>query len=90
MRNYRLVLLLKSELSKEKKKTLLDDVQKWAGEVEKGEIKELGEKKLAYPINREKKGDYVLYSFTSEKVADDLEKKVQLQESVLRHLLIRD
>lgn len=89
MRSYQLVLVLKGDLKKEQKSKILEDVKKLLGKVEKQEVQELGEKMLAYPIKREKKGDYVALSFETDKVADDIHKKLEIQEVVLRHLLVR-
>lgn len=89
MRSYRLVFILKSNLKKEKKQKVLSDIKKWAGEVSKEELKELGEKKLAYPIKMERMGEYMVSEFEAEKVAEDLEKKILMQEEILRHLLVR-
>ncbi|MGE5042056.1 MAG: 30S ribosomal protein S6 [Candidatus Levyibacteriota bacterium] len=88
MRSYKLVLLLKSDLGKEKKKKLLDQVETWAGAKET-KTEELGEKKLAYVIKRERKGDYVALSFGSDKISTDFEKRLVIQEDILRHLMVR-
>lgn len=88
MRTYKLVLLLKSDLGKDKKKKLLDQIETWAGAKET-KVDELGEKKLAYTIKHERKGDYVSMSFGSEKVSTDFEKRLVIQEDILRHLMLR-
>lgn len=88
MRSYKLVLLLKSDLGKEKKKKLLDQVEAWAGAKET-KVTELGEKKLMYTIQHEKKGDYVALEFGSEKVEPDFEKRLVINDDILRHLMVR-
>lgn len=88
MRSYKLVLLLKSDLGREKKKKLLGQVETWAGAKE-AKTTELGEKKLTYTIKREKKGDYVALEFTSEKVDPGFEKRLVISDDILRHLMIR-
>lgn len=88
MRSYRLVLVLKSGVTKEKKKKLLDQIDGWAGAKETKVI-ELGEKKLMYTIKHEKKGEYVSLEFGSEKIPTDFEKRLIIQDDVLRHLMIR-
>ena len=59
----------------------------------KGEItdsKELGSKELAYPIKKETVGYYFVVNFeaNAETVAE-LDRKARIDESVLRHLIIR-
>lgn len=58
----------------------------------KGEIteaKELGNKKLAYAINKEITGFYFLVNFngTSEIVAE-LDRKAKIDENIIRHMII--
>lgn len=89
MRNYKLVLVLKSDLKKEAKEKLLKDVKSWGGKIEKDKVTELGEKKFAYPIKGNLKGDYVLMEFEGERVSDELESKTRIQDDILRHLLVR-
>lgn len=89
MRSYKLVLLLKSELKKTESEKLLDDVRKWIGKIDKEKVTDIGEKKLAYPVRKEKKGNYLLVEFDTEKLIDGLNKRLMLADSILRHLLIR-
>lgn len=88
MRSYTLVLLLKSDLTRDKKKKLLDQVETWAGAKEL-KTTELGEKKLMYSIKHEKKGEYVAMDFGSEKIDPGFERRLAIQDDILRHLMIR-
>ena len=89
MRNYRLVLILKSDIKKEAKEKLLADVKLWGGKIDKEKVTEMGEKKFAYPISKQLKGDYILMEFESEAVPSELENKMRIQNDILRHLLVR-
>ena len=54
------------------------------------EFKEMCEKKLAYPINKEVNGYY--YVLDVEANADaihEFDRKIQLDENIIRHLIIR-
>lgn len=88
MRSYKLVLLLKSDLGKEKKKKLLEQVEVWAG-AKDSKVTEIGEKKLMYSIKREKMGDYVSLEFGSDKIDIGFEKRLVIQDDILRHLMVR-
>ncbi len=90
MRNYQLVLLLKSDLKKEQKDKLFEDIKKMSGKVSSEKIESLGEKKLAYPIKSAKKGEYVVLSFESDKIDDDFNKKLNIREELLRFILVRN
>ncbi len=54
------------------------------------EFKELGEKKLAYPIKKEINGYYFVMQINanSDTIAE-FDRKIRLDENVLRHLIIR-
>lgn len=54
------------------------------------EFKELGEKKLAYPIKKELNGYYyVLQVEASKETITEFDRKIKLDENVLRHLIIK-
>lgn len=90
MRAYELVLVLKTSLSEANRKKLLETVK----ELLKGAkiIKEdsLGQKPLSYSIKKELAGFYVDISFEmKEEMPKDFEKKLSVNENILRHLLLR-
>lgn len=88
MRSYKVVLILKSDLGKEKKAKLLESIEKMFG-AKSTKIEELGEKKLAYTIKREKKGDYAVMNLEAETINSDFEKRMLITDGILRHLTIR-
>ena len=54
------------------------------------EVKELGEKKLAYPIKKELNGYYyVLNVEATHEAISEFNRKALLDERVLRHLIIK-
>lgn len=59
----------------------------------KGEItdfKDLGNKKLAYPINKEVTGIYYVVNFNADnEIITELDRKAKINESVIRHMIIR-
>ena len=59
----------------------------------KGEVtdsKDLGNKKLAYPINKEVTGFYFVVDFTANnEIVSELDRKARINENVLRHMIIR-
>lgn len=90
MRTYELVVVVKSDLSADKRKELLETVKKWLDGVKVVKEEEWGQKQLAYPIRHETTGYYLVYSLESEKgMPSDLEKRILAQENILRHLLVR-
>ncbi len=90
MRNYQLVLVLKTSLSEANRKKLLETVKSYLKEAKFTKEEEWGEKVLAYPIKRENSGFYFNFLFESKgQLSTDLEKKLLANEDVLRHLLLR-
>ena len=69
-------------------KSLKDVITSMKGKI--SDEKELGNKELAYPIKKETVGYYFVVNFeaTAETVAE-LDRKARIDESVLRHLIIR-
>jgi len=89
MRNYELVLVLKSDTKKEDKEKILGSVKALLGKIEKEEMISLGEKKFAFPMKGDRKGEYLLMKVTTDSVDSEFEKKMRVQENIVRHLLIR-
>lgn len=90
MKSYKLVLLLKSDLKKDAKDKLYTDIKTWLGDVKNDKAESMGEKKLAYQIKHAKSGEFVVFSFESDKVGTDLNNRLVIRDEVLRHLLIRN
>lgn len=91
MRAYELVLVTKTTLGETELKKLLETVQKWLGEA-KTSVEKLGKKTLAYPIKKEREGVYVSLTIDYKNgtvIPADLDKKLQIEDNLLRHLLIR-
>ena len=69
-------------------KSLKEIITSMKGKI--SEEKDLGSKELAYPIKKETVGYYFVVNFeaNAETVAE-LDRKARIDESVLRHLIIR-
>jgi ribosomal protein S6 len=90
MRNYQLVLVLKTTLSEANRKKLLETIKSYLKGAKFSKEEDWGEKVLSYKIKREPAGFYVNYLFElKDELAKDLEKKLVANEDVLRHLLLR-
>ena len=89
MRSYELVLVLKTSLSESQQKKLIDTIKGWLKGLKIVKEEQLGQKPLSYPIKKEIAGVYIDWSFEMETIPLDLEKKLLVNENILRHLLIR-
>ena len=90
LKNYEIVLvfsLSKGEEDAQALKTkLTDDITKHGT---LGEVEEWGKPKLAYPINNETDGYYVLAQFSSEEsFPAELDRVINITDGVLRSLIV--
>ena len=54
------------------------------------EFKDMGRKKLAYPINKEVSGFYYLMNVeASNEVITEFDRKLRINENILRHLILK-
>lgn len=90
MKNYQLVVVLKTSLDQANRKKLLETIKTWLKGAKFTKEEEWGEKVLSYVIKRENSGFYINYLFEiKEEFAKDVEKKLIANDNVLRHLLLR-
>ncbi len=92
MSKYEIMFIVKatqdsSEVSKtaDAMKTIITD-----NKSKVADFKELGEKKLAYPIKKEINGYYYVMTVeATHEAVSEFNRKAQLDERVLRHLIIK-
>ena len=92
MRQYELMVILDPELEERTVAPSLDKflnvIRKGGGSVEKVDI--WGRRRLAYEINKKSEGIYAVVDMTTEPAdAKELDRQLNLNESVLRTKLIR-
>ncbi len=90
MREYELVLILKSSLSEDKRKKVVETVKGWLKEVKIAKEEAWGLKPLAYKIKKETSGFFMTFSLeANDAIPSDFEKRLLTIEDIVRHLLIR-
>lgn len=92
MNSYYLTLVLKPDLEEKDRKSLLDSISKKVigteGKVEKEDL--WGVRSLAYPLKRNNKGYFAHFEIQADpKNVKGLDKALDLEEDVLRYLLIK-
>lgn len=93
MRSYECVVIFYPGVDDEGLKAGTD---KYAGVISSGggeitRLEKWGKRKLAYEIDDHSEGHYFLYRFRCEnRVLDELGRQMRIDESVLRHLVVRD
>ena len=92
LRNYEIAVIIKSELNDEQRSSLKDVIQDWVvssgGEVVL--LDEIGKRKLAYPIEKQREGYYVFwYVKMSTAGPAEVERQLSIHEDILRYMIIR-
>lgn len=90
MRNYELVCIVHPDLDVTAFKEAVETVKGWiteaGGTIEKEDV--WGKRKLAYLIQKQREGQYVLLTISMPAEATaELERKVRFLEPVMRHML---
>jgi len=92
MTNYEIMFIVKTTMEAEKQKKTIDMMKKIItdGKGKIVEAKDMGEKKLAYPIKKELSGYYyVLKVEATSEVVSEFDRRARLDETILRHLIIK-
>ena len=92
MTNYEIMFIVKATIDENEIKKTSEDLQKLINNKKSKviEFKEMGRKKLAYPINKELSGFYyVIKAETDHETIKEFDRKVSINENVLRHLIIK-
>jgi len=91
MRDYELVIIITPEFEEAATADIVDKVKSWitenGGSIES--LEEWGRQKFAYMVRNQKEGQYFLFNLKMEPSAiATLERNFNLQESILRFLII--
>ena len=90
MRTYELVVVIKPSVTEPNRKKILESITSWLGKVKIAKQDDWGSKALKYKIKKELTGHfYDLHIESDGVVAPDFEKRLLMQEDILRHLLVR-
>ena len=92
MTNYEIMFIVKTTMESDKIKGTIENMKKIITDG-KGKIvdtKDMGERKLAYPIKKELSGYYyVLRVEASKEVIAEFDRRASIDETILRHLIIK-
>ena len=92
MTKYEIMFIVKATMEEEQIKAVSDDLQKLINKKPSKviEFKEMGRKKLAYPIKKEVSGYYFVMTVEADnETIKEFDRKVLINENVLRHLIIK-
>lgn len=92
MTKYEIMFIVKATLEEDKIKGVSEELQKLINKKPSKviEFKEMGRKKLAYPIKKEVSGYYYVMTVEADNdTIKEFDRKVSINENVLRHLIIK-
>jgi small subunit ribosomal protein S6 len=91
MKSYEMMYIIPSQSSDEEKEALIAQVngmiEKDGGKIES--VERIGNKKLAYEINKKREGYYVLVNFTAESsVPNKLGALLSITSNIMRYIIV--
>lgn len=94
MKKYESVIIIKTNLSKEKENEIINKISNKIGELAKITNKEdIGVKKLAYEIQENKEGHYIIYQFEVEeddgKAVAEIERFYRITDEIIKFIVVR-
>lgn len=93
MRQYELTIIVSPEVADDDLPDAIDRLIRQPVEGQGGEVQDVnqwGRRKLAYPIQKQLEGNYVITQLRLDpQRTKELEQKLTISEEVMRHLLIR-
>lgn len=92
MNKYETAMILNNEITKEQRNNVIANIKNYI--LENGTITEeqdLGEKTLAYEVNKHKKGYYYLVKFKAKSTSiSELERIYRITDEVLKFIVVRE
>lgn len=92
MTKYEIMFILSTQVDEESRKVSISFVEELLKKAGASELKTelLGEKKLAYPINKKEFGYYVLTQFELEGTElSDVEKRLNIYENIMKYMIVK-
>ena len=93
MTKYEIMFIVKSTNEEAQVKKVAEEIEKIFKDNKANivDTKELGLKKLAYPIKKEINGYYYVFNFEAPVEAiKEINRKISINENILRHLIIKE
>ena len=92
MNHYETIMIINSNLEETAIKTAIEKISSLInanGKVEK--VEEWGKRKLAYPIEKQSEGYYVLVNFESNpEFIDELERVYNITDEIMKHIVVKN
>ena len=93
MRKYEIMFIVRPDLEETAMKKVVEDMKKTieANDAKIVDTKEMGQKDLAYEMNKYKTGYYFLFTIETEsdKATKEFDRLSLISEDILRHLIVK-
>ena len=93
MNKYEIMFIVKSENDEKTIKDTVSSFEKILVHMKAKIVnkKDMGQKKLAYPIKKQVRGNYYLFNVEATVAAiNEFDRKAKIDENILRHIVIRE
>lgn len=93
MNKYEIMFIVKADLDEKAVKDTVSGMEKVLTDMKSkiSNSKDMGQRKLAYPINKQVRGYYhVLNVEATADAVKEFDRKAKLNENILRHIVIRE
>lgn len=93
MRKYEIMFIVRPDLEEANIKTVADNMKKAleAKDAKVLDVKEMGQRDLAYEINKYKTGYYFLFTIETENLeaTKEFDRLALISEDIIRHLIVK-
>ncbi len=91
LRDYETIFIVHSELDDEKRIATINKIKETIEkDAQLGDVDEWGMRKLAYPINYQKEGYYVLVNFKAEPTfIEELERIYRITDDIIKSIVVK-
>ena len=93
MNKYEIMFIVRADIDEKLQKETVKAAEKVLTNMKAKIVntKDMGQKKLAYPINKQQRGNYYVFNVeASAEAVKEFDRKAKIDENILRHIVIRE
>ena len=93
MNKYEIMFIVKTDIDEKTQKDVVKTFEKVLTDMKAkiNNTNDMGQKKLAYPINKQLRGNYYVFNVeASTDAVKEFDRKARIDENILRHIIIRE
>ena len=93
MNKYEIMCIVKTDIDEKTQKEVVKTFEKVLTDMKAKVVnsKDMGQRKLAYPIKKQLRGNYYVFNVEASVAAvREFDRKAKIDENILRHIVIRE